>query len=67
MTEQERLEAFEKMLAAVRQQYDAAEQKLQLLKAEGKEKTVTFRQLMGDKLMYRQMLSLYAVYGLLEE
>lgn len=67
MTEQERLEAFEKMLAAVRQQYDAAEQKLQLLKAEGKEKTVTFRQLMGDKLMYRQMLTLYAVYGLLEE
>lgn len=67
MAEQERLEAFEKMLAAVRQQYEAAEQKLQLLKAEGKEKTVTFRQLMGDKLMYRQMLSLYAVYGLLEE
>ena len=67
MKEEERLEAFEKMLAAVRQQYDAAEQKLQLLKAEGKEKTVTFRQLMGDKLMYRQMLTLYAVYGLLEE
>lgn len=67
MKEEERLEAFEKMLAAVRQQYELAEQKLQLLKAEGKEKTVTFRQLMGDKLMYRQMLSLYAVYGLLEE
>ena len=67
MTEQERLEAFEKMLAAVRQQYEATEQKLQRLKTEGKEKTVTFRQLMGDKLTYRQMLSLYAVYGLLEE
>ena len=67
MKEEERLEAFEKMLAAVRQQYELAEQKLHLLKAEGKEKTVTFRQLMGDKLMYRQMLSLYAVYGLLEE
>ena len=30
-------------------------------------KTATFRQLMGDKLMYQNMLTLYKLYGLIEE
>ncbi|MDD6441967.1 MAG: hypothetical protein PUG71_07660 [bacterium] len=37
------------------------------LKAEGKEKSATYRQLMGNKLQYQNMLSLYKIYGLLEE
>ena len=40
-----RLKAFEDMLAAVLAQYDATVQKMDKLKAEGKEKTVTYRQL----------------------
>lgn len=37
------------------------------LKREGKEKTVTFRTLFGKRTLYRQMLSLYDIYGLSEK
>jgi hypothetical protein len=36
------------------------------LKAEGKEKTVTYRQLFANKLQLQAMLSYYRTYGLLE-
>ena len=67
MNSEQRLEAFEKMLQAVEQNYEIAEDKMRRLKAEGKEKTATYRQLMGNKLQYQQMLSLYKLYGLLGE
>lgn len=41
--------------------------KMLKLKAEGKEKTVTFRQLMGDKMLYKSMLSMYKIYGLADD
>lgn len=63
----QRLEAFEKMLAAVISEYDAAVNKMAQLKAAGKEKTVTYRQLMGNKLQYQNMLTMYRLYGLLDE
>ena len=62
----EREERFEKMLAAIQAEYAAIEQKMDALRAEGKTKTVTFRQLMGNKLMYQTMLSLYRQHGLIE-
>ena len=62
-----RLEAFEKMLEAVQQNYESVDAKMKQLKAEGKEKTATYRQLMGNKMQYQNMLSLYEIYGLLEE
>ena len=62
-----RLEAFEKMLQAVQESYISADNKMKKLKAEGKEKTATYRQLMGDKMRYQQMLSLYEIYGLLDK
>ena len=61
-----RLEAFEKMLEAVQQNYESVDAKMKQLKAEGKEKTATYRQLMGNKMQYQNMLSLYEIYGLLE-
>ncbi len=67
MEGQERLEAFEKMLQAVKENYKTADSKMKQLKAEGKEKTATYRQLMGNKLQYQNMLSLYEIYGLLKE
>lgn len=67
MEGQERLEAFEKMLQAVKENYKTADSKMKQLKAEGKEKTATYRQLMGNKLQYQNMLSLYKIYGLLKE
>ena len=33
----------------------------------GKEKTATYRQLMGNKMQYQNMLSLYQIYGLTDE
>lgn len=61
-----RLEAFEKMLAAVRENYDSTVSGMAQLKAAGKEKTVTYRQLMGNKLELQNMLSLYRIFGLIE-
>lgn len=63
--EQARLAAFEKMLNAVQAEYDAADAKMKELKALGKEKTVTYRQLMGNKLQYQNMLSMYRIYDLI--
>ena len=62
-----RLEAFEKMLAAVQEEYDGILSSMEKMKAEGKVKTVTYQQLMSRKMMYQNMLSLYQIYGLVEE
>ena len=55
------------MLAFVRQKYADTVVKMEELKAADKTKSATFRQLMGDKLMYQNMLMLYKLYGLIEE
>ena len=52
------------MLAAVQNKYAEADEKMQQLKQSGKEKTVTFRENLGNKLMYGNMLSMYRLYGL---
>ena len=65
--EEERLNAFEKMLSAILVQYDSVTKKLAVLKAEGKEKTVTYRQLFTNKLQYQTILSYYRTYGLLDK
>ena len=64
MTERE--EKFEKMLQAVQEQYAATVEKLSILKDQDKTKTATYRQLLGDKLMLQNILSLYRIYGLLD-
>ena len=67
MTDSQRLEAFEKMLSDVQNRYREAEDKMKRLKAQGREKSATFRQMMGQKLQYQDMLILYRLYGLLDE
>lgn len=67
MNDSSRLEAFEEMLEEIKRRYVSADEKMSALKAEGKEKTVTFRQLMTDKIMYRNMLSMYKNYGLTDD
>ena len=62
----ERIKAFEKMLSDILAQYDLVTEKLATLKAEGKEKTVTYRQLFTNKLQYQTILSYYRTYGLLD-
>lgn len=63
----EREENFEKMLDFVQQKYADAAAEMDKLRAADKTKTATFRQLMGDKLLYQNMLTLYKLYGLIEE
>lgn len=62
-----RLEAFEKMLSAVQDEYAGILSKMETMKAQGKVKTVTYQQLMSRKVMYQNMLSLYQIYGLIQK
>ena len=54
------------MLAAILRQCDDTAEKMVKLKAEGKEKTVTYRQLFASKLQLQAMLSYYRAYGLVD-
>ena len=62
----ERLQAFEEMLKDILAQSEREKIVMDDLKAQGKEKTDTYRQYMGNRLMYSRLLDLYRKYGLLE-
>ena len=63
--DQQRLEAFEEMLKNIQKEYDSIQRQMEGLKNKGKTKSATYRQLMGRKMTYQSMLSMYEVYGLL--
>lgn len=63
----EREEKFEQMLESIKTQYVSTVERLAVLKAEDKTKTATYRQLLGEKLRLKEMLTLYEIYGLLDE
>ena len=65
--DEKRLKAFEDMLATICKQYDDMTEKIAKLKAEDKERTVTYRQFFANKLQLQAMLSYYRTYGLLDE
>lgn len=65
--DEKRLNAFEEMLKAILSQYASTVEKMTKLKAEGKEKTVTYRQLFANKLQLQAMLSYYRTYGLVDD
>ena len=67
MERTERLEAFERMMADVHEQHAQTMEKMQALKAQGRERSATYKQLMGEKLQLARMISLYKLYGLMEE
>ena len=60
-----RLEQFEAMLAAVQAQYADITAQMERLKAAGRVKSATYRQLFAKKLNLQDMLTFYEVYGLL--
>lgn len=60
------MEAFEDMLKAILFQYDSTVEKMAKLKADGKEKSATYRQLFASKLQLQAMLSYYRTYGLVD-
>ncbi|MCQ2437905.1 MAG: hypothetical protein MJ099_05865 [Clostridia bacterium] len=60
----DKLERYEQMQADVMKQYRETETAMAQLKAEGKIKTATYRQLFANKMMLTELLSLYKRYGL---
>ena len=62
----ERLEAFEAMLADLTRQADYEKQQMEQLKAAGREKSATYHQYLGNRLVYGQMFAWYKKYGLME-
>ncbi|MGN0558902.1 MAG: hypothetical protein ACI4IS_05595 [Acutalibacteraceae bacterium] len=62
----ERLNAFEKMLSDIQKNYETEKSIMDNLKDEGKDKTATYKQYMGNRLVYSRILLLYKQYGLIE-
>lgn len=60
-----RIDAFEKMLADILEQERSEKMRIDELKARSRERSATFRQLMGNRLVFVRMLSLYREYGLI--
>ena len=62
----DRTAAFEQMLADLLERERAEKAQLDALRAQGRDKTATFRQLVSNRLVLTQMLALYREYGLIE-
>ena len=62
----ERIEAFERMLADIQKQAAYETGQMEKLKAAGKEKTATYRQYLGNRMVYKLLLDKYREYGLID-
>jgi hypothetical protein len=62
----DRLKAFEAMLADIRKQEEYEKEQIDRLKAEGREKTASYRQYFGNRLFYRKIMDKYRECGLLD-
>ena len=62
----ERLNAFEQMLEDIQKQSAFETEQMKQLKAAGKEKTATYRQYFGNRLLYQMILEKYREYGLID-
>ena len=62
----DRLEAFETMMNRIVDQAELEKSRMDELKAQGKEKSATYRQYMGNRLFYSRMIEMYRQYGLLK-
>ncbi len=60
-----RLEAFEAMLSHIQRQAEYEKEQMERLKAAGKEKTATYHQYLGNRMLYKMLLDKYKEYGLL--
>lgn len=65
--EEKRLAAFECMLVDICRRHEETVDKMASLKAQGREKSATYRQLLGNKMTLQNMLSLYKLYDLLDD
>ena len=62
----DRLEAFERMLTDIRRQAAYEKEQMEALKAAGREKSATYRQYFGNRVLYQMMLEKYKEYGLID-
>lgn len=63
----ERIEKFEIMLSDIQEKHTGVLNKMEKLKAEGKNKTVTYKQLMAEKMTLQNILITYKTYGIIDE
>lgn len=66
MDDLKRLEAFEAMMKMVLEQSESEKNMMDELKMQGKEKSATYRQYMGNRPFYNRIIALYKEYGLLK-
>ena len=62
----DRLESFERMLADLLKQAEFEQAEMERLKTAGKEKSATYRQYFGNRMLYKMILERYRQYGLLD-
>lgn len=62
----ERIEAFERMLSDIQKQSAYETEQMEKLRAAGKEKTATYRQYLGNRMVYKLLLEKYKEYGLID-
>ena len=58
-------EAERSVLGALLQDQNAVITAMETLKAQGKEKSATYRQYLGNRLFYNQLFAMYRQYGLI--
>ena len=62
----DRLERFEKALADILTEYDNLGKELEKLRNEGRNKTTKFRELLGKKLVYSMIITIFKRSELIE-
>ena len=63
----ERLERFEKALNDIINEYNKLGRELEKLRSEGKIKTTKFRELLGKKLVYSMIITIFKRYDLIDK
>ena len=63
----ERLENFEKALKDILNEYENLGKELEKLRNEGKNKTTKFREILGKKLVYSMIITIFKRYNLIEK
>ena len=62
----ERLAAFERMLSDIQERSEYEKEQMEKLKFQGKEKSATYRQYFGNRMLYKMILEKYKEYGLID-
>lgn len=62
-----KLERFEKALNDILEEYNKLGKELEILRDEGKMKTTKFRELLGKKLVYSMIITIFKRYDLIDK